>query len=203
MIDVRRAGPADADELIRLRAVMIAGMTGTEPTPGPWQRAGADLLRRQLDDPAGSTVAFVVDVPGPPQLPARAVHDRESFPLWARAVHDREPLRLAACVVGAIDQRLPGPHNPTGRIGYVYNVATDPGHRRRGYSRACLTALLSWFDGQGVTTVDLRASADGEPLYADVGFVRTRDPAMRRTRLPPDRAPLLDPPRRPQPGPTL
>ena len=174
MIDVRRAGPADADELIRLRAVMLASMTGTEPTPGPWQRTGADLIRRQLTDPAGSMAAFVVDDPGPPRLAARAGHDRE-------------PPRLAACVVGAIDQRLPGPHNPTGRVGYVYNVATDPGHRRRGYSRACLTALLSWFDGQGVTTVDLRASADGEPLYADLGFVRTRDPAMRRTRPTPRR----------------
>ena len=157
MIDVRRAGLEDADEVIRLRAVMLAGMNGTWPAPGPWQRTGADLLRRQLGDPGGSAAAFVVDDPG-------------------------QPGRLAACVVGAIDQRLPGPHNPTGRVGYVYNVATDPGHRRRGYSRACLTALLAWYDDQGITTVDLRASADGEPLYAELGFARTRYPAMRRAR---------------------
>jgi ribosomal protein S18 acetylase RimI-like enzyme len=87
---------------------------------------------------------------------------------------------LVACVVGAIDERLPGPHNPTGWRGYVYNVATDPAYRRRGFSRACMQALLEWFAERGVGSVDLRASPDGEPLYTSLGFARTRDPAMRR-----------------------
>jgi len=106
-----------------------------------------------LTDPADLLAAFVVDKPGEPGL--------------------------AACVVGAIDQRLPGPNDPTGLRGYVYNVATDPEHRRRGYSRACMTALLDWYARRGIGAVDLRASAEGEPLYAALGFDRTRDPAMR------------------------
>jgi hypothetical protein len=42
-----------------------------------------------------------------------------------------------------------------------------------------MEALLEWFRSRGVGAADLRASADGEPLYTDLGFVRTADPAMR------------------------
>jgi len=155
MIDIRRAGPEDAEELMRLRLVMLSGMPGASPPePGPWLSAGADLLRRQLTDPAERVAAFVVARPDAPE-------------------------NLAACVVGAIDERLPSPFYPSPRRGYVYNVATDPGYRRRGYSRACMQALLSWYTTEGVGLIDLRASPDGEPLYASLGFTRTKDPAMR------------------------
>jgi ribosomal protein S18 acetylase RimI-like enzyme len=152
MNEARRAKPDDAEELMRLRMVMLAGMPGaTPPEPGPWLEAGADVLRRRLADPAERLAAFVVDSPD----------------------------GLAACVVGAIDERLPGPGGASRWRGYVYNVATDPAYRRRGFSRACVRALLSWFAERGVEVVDLRASPDGEPLYASLGFVRTNDPAMR------------------------
>jgi GNAT superfamily N-acetyltransferase len=88
---------------------------------------------------------------------------------------------LAACAVGVIEQRLGGPANPSGLVGYVFSVATDPAHRRRGYSRACMQGLLAWFDDRRVSTVDLRASVEGEPLYRSLGFVRTVEPAMRLT----------------------
>jgi ribosomal protein S18 acetylase RimI-like enzyme len=153
MIEVRRGRPEDAEELMRLRTVMMAGMPGAStPQPGPWLEAGAAVLRRQLTDPAELVAAFVVD----------------------------SPPGLAACVVGAIDERLPGPRSVSPLRGYVYNVVTDPAYRRRGFSRACMQALLAWFEEHGVSSVDLRASPDGEPLYASLGFARTKDPAMRR-----------------------
>jgi GNAT superfamily N-acetyltransferase len=159
MIDVRRAGPADADGLMELRGVMLGSIGGGPPISGDWQRAGAGILRERLAREEPTLAAFVVDRDGEPGL--------------------------AACVVGQVDQRLPGPGDPTGLRGYVYNVATDPAYRRRGFSRACMTALLNWFDGRGVAVVDLRASRTGEPLYASLGFVRTPDPAMRLRRRPP------------------
>lgn len=152
MIEARPAGPSDAGEIMRLRGVMVGSMGGGGPLTGDWQRTGAEVVRRLLAGP--DVAAFVVDRP--------------------------DGAGLAACVVGQVDQRLPGPGDPTGLRGYVYNVATDEAYRRRGYSRACMVALLDWFGARGVPTVDLRASADGEPLYASLGFVRTRDPAMRR-----------------------
>jgi GNAT superfamily N-acetyltransferase len=155
MIDgmVRRAGPDDADELMALRGVMMGAMHGDgTPVAGDWQAVGAALLRTRL---GVRMAAFVVD--------------RDDAP------------GLVACALGQIDERLPGPGDPTGRRGYVYNVATRATHRRRGYSRACMTALLGWFDDAGVATVDLRASTDGEPLYRRLGFRPTAHPTLRRT----------------------
>ncbi|GAA3342779.1 GNAT family N-acetyltransferase [Amorphoplanes nipponensis] len=153
MIEARRAGMEDAAELLRLRSVMLAAVRPGLDDPQSWIGPGVPVVRRLLAEQPDTMAAFVVDAPGGPGL--------------------------AACAVGTIDQRLPGPNDPTGRRGYVLNVATDPAHRRRGHSRACMTALLAWFTERGIGAVDLRASADGEPLYASLGFVRNRDPGMR------------------------
>jgi ribosomal protein S18 acetylase RimI-like enzyme len=64
-------------------------------------------------------------------------------------------------------------------VGHVFSVATDPDARRRGYARACMETLLDWFRERGVAQVDLNASAEAEPLYASLGFVRKPDPSMR------------------------
>jgi GNAT superfamily N-acetyltransferase len=157
----RRATPEDATELVRLRKVMLDSVSGfpagcEAPGAGDWQEVAAEQLRRKLADPEGDLTAFVVERPG-------------------------RSGELAACVIGTIEYRLGGPSDPSGRTGYVFSVATNPGQRRRGYSRACMEALLEWFRERGVRRVDLRASAEGEPLYTSLGFVRTPDPAMRLT----------------------
>lgn len=118
-----------------------------------WQPAAVATLRARLADPDGDLTAFVVDRPG----------------------------GLAACAVGTVEYRLGGPGNPQGVSGYVFSVATDPDMRRRGHSRACMEALLAWFESRGVRKIDLRASSEGEPLYTSLGFARTPDPAMRLT----------------------
>ncbi|MEU4499397.1 GNAT family N-acetyltransferase [Streptomyces sp. NPDC023998] len=148
----RRATPEDAEELVRLRKVMQDSYLGPDPDVS-WQIAAVATLRKKLADPDADLTAFVVERPG----------------------------GLAACAVGTIEYRLGGPGNPHGTSGYVFSVATDPDRRRRGHSRACMEALLAWFRERGVHRIDLRASPDGEPLYASLGFVRTPDPAMRLT----------------------
>jgi GNAT superfamily N-acetyltransferase len=153
MGEARRATAADAGELVRLRAVLLAHMSGQDPAGDDWRRAAGELFRARLDEPDPTMAAFVVDRP------------------------DR-PGTLAACAVGAVDQRLGGPGNPAGTSGYVYSVATDPDQRRRGYSRQCVTALLDWYRDRGIAAVFLRASEQGEPLYRSLGFVRTPDPTM-------------------------
>jgi GNAT superfamily N-acetyltransferase len=147
---VRRAVPADAAELVRLRGVMLAEADGQDPAPGPWQPTAEETLRKRLSepDPDATLAAFVVERPD-------------------------EPGRLAACALGTIEQRLGDPRSSTGDYGYVFNVATDPGYRRRGYSRACMVAVLDWYRERGVRKIDLKATEAGEPLYRSLGFVRS------------------------------
>lgn len=147
----RLARPDDADELVRLRGVMMASVHGHAPIPGDWQRHAADTFRIRTAE--GTLAAFVVDRP--------------------------DTSGLAACAVGTIERRLGGPDNPTGDNGYVFNVATDPDQRRRGYSRACMVALLDWFQARGVTRISLTASTEGEPLYRSLGFADISVPTLR------------------------
>jgi ribosomal protein S18 acetylase RimI-like enzyme len=162
----RAAVPADAAELARLRGVMFAAMSGGADggtgTDGgtAWVRACEDILRTRLADPAGDIAAFVVDAPAHGGLPGGP---------------------LAACAVGTVERRLSSPGNPEGLAGHLFNVATDPALRRRGYARACVRALLDWYEDRGVPKVDLHATVDGEPLYASLGFLPTPHTAMRLT----------------------
>jgi ribosomal protein S18 acetylase RimI-like enzyme len=152
-MSARPATPADADELVRLRAVMLQTLADPHRWNDDWRGPARETLRHRLTGPASSMAAFVTDRP--------------------------DGTGLAACAVGIIEHRLGNPTNHSGLTGYVFNVATDPDHRRRGHARACMEALLEWFRSRGVGTVDLRASADAEPLYESLGFRRTPDPAMR------------------------
>jgi GNAT superfamily N-acetyltransferase len=157
--DVRKATVADAEELVRLRAVLMASIYASPSPDDAWQPLASDTLRHRLAEADPTLLGFVVERP-------------------------EEPGSLAACAFGTLEYRLGGPGNPSGRVGYIFNVVTDPEHRRKGYSRRCVIALLDWYRDRGVRTIDLRASADGEPLYRSLGFARTPDPAM-RLRLPP------------------
>ncbi|GLZ80839.1 N-acetyltransferase [Actinorhabdospora filicis] len=154
MIEARRATLDDVAELVRLRAVMQSAINGEPAPPGPWMDTSASVLCARFAEPEPTLAAFVVERPG-------------------------DPGHLASCAVGTIEQRLAAPDNPSGRVGYLFSVATDEDMRRRGYSRACVSALLDWYRERGVTKVDLRASVDAEPLYRSLGFIRTADPAMR------------------------
>jgi GNAT superfamily N-acetyltransferase len=151
VIQVRRATGSDIEELIRLRKLMHESMKSPGLDSPGWKRAATDMLREELAARRPTLAAFVID---------------------------GGDGGLAACATGIIHRRVPSPTNPGGRVGYVFNVSTDPGYRRRGYSRACMESLLGWFRKRQVPRIDLRASADGEPLYASLGFVRTGDPSM-------------------------
>ncbi|WP_443053297.1 GNAT family N-acetyltransferase [Streptomyces sp. NBC_00273] len=65
----------------------------------------------------------------------------------------------------------------------MHAVATDPAHRRNGYAKAALTALLNHLEGDGVTLYELYASEGSAPLCEQLGFAAA--PAlMRMTRFP-------------------
>lgn len=90
--------------------------------------------------------------------------------------------RIVAGGVGMLEQRLGGPRNPAGKHGFVQSMATEPSSRGRGYARAVFTALLGWFEENGVPSIALHASPYGEPLYREFGFSESRYPELQLRR---------------------
>jgi ribosomal protein S18 acetylase RimI-like enzyme len=150
---VRQARIEDADELTRLREVMLTVIAPV--TDRSWWDPCVDAFKRTLADPQGPLGAFVVDAPD-------------------------EPGALAACSVGVVQYRLPSPSNPQGMSGYILSVATDPRYRRLGFARAAVKSTVDWFDDRGVDRVDLHASEEGEQLYRQLGFHEPRGLALTR-----------------------
>lgn len=142
---VRLATPADVDELVRLRALMLEAVVGPlgPVRPAPWERACVDVLRRGIAD---ETLAAAVA-----EDPADAAH-------------------LVASGVVAVEQRLPSPRNPTGRVGWVNSMVTEEPWRRRGLARGVATMLLAWCTARDIVTVGLHATDEGTPLYEELGF---------------------------------
>ncbi|MFG3123030.1 GNAT family N-acetyltransferase [Streptomyces sp. NPDC048208] len=149
---VRRALPEDAREVLRLRQVMIDSVSGGGDA-GTWHEESLPALRTRLADPDDTFAAFVVD-------------------------HPERAGTLAALAAGTVEYRIGRESNPLGTVGFVFSVATDPGTRRRGYSRACMDELLAWFRERGARQIQLTASADARPLYEALGFKPKPDPLM-------------------------
>ena len=150
-IAARQATVEDAEELTRLREVMISSLAPI--TDDSWREPCVESFRDALADPDGALQAFVTDAPD-------------------------EPGVLAACSVGVIQQRLPSPSNPNGVTGYLLSVATDPRYRRQGHARTVVTATLDWLRDCGVERIDLHASQDAERLYRGLGFHEPRGLAL-------------------------
>jgi GNAT superfamily N-acetyltransferase len=150
-MSVRDATLEDIPELVRLREVLADRMAqdGSYPVEEEWQEAYAASLGERLG--SSDTAVYVVDAPTE---------------------------GLAACGIGLIFERFPGPSLPDGRYGYVQGMTTDPGHRRRGHGRAIIGALLEWYRDSGVRRVDLHATSDAEPLYRQFGFVDDGYPSL-------------------------
>lgn len=152
MTIARHADLGDIEELVRLREVMLSSFI--DAGDDAWKLSAAEILRRRMSEDKPTIGITVIDAP-----------DGSGG--------------LAACAVGTISERLPGPHNPTGRYGWIFNVVTDAQWRKRGYSRACTQALLEWFGDQSVHVLELLASEQGEGLYKELGFAVSAEPAMR------------------------
>ncbi len=152
---VRRARPEDAEEVLRLRQVMIDSLARSDRATD-WHTESLPVLRGRLAEPDGLFAAFVVD-------------------------HPERPGTLAALVAGTLDYRIGGAGNPRGTDGYVFSVATDPDARRRGYARACMETLLEWFREHGARRVRLTASTQAEPMYVSMGFRLKPDPLLELT----------------------
>lgn len=86
---------------------------------------------------------------------------------------------VVSCAMGQVVELLPSPMTsaPGGRIS---NVATFPRHRRLGFTRATVEALIEWFTEETeVEVVTLNATDEGRSMYERFGFTDTAFPQMR------------------------
>jgi GNAT superfamily N-acetyltransferase len=72
----------------------------------------------------------------------------------------------------------PGPQYPGDRLAFVYNVYTEPAHRRRGLARLVMEAIHAWCLHEGIGSIALNASRDGKPLYEALGYAESSSPMM-------------------------
>ena len=73
----------------------------------------------------------------------------------------------------------PGPFSMDPRCGFVFNVYTDPAHRKQGLGRRLMEAMHDWCRGQGIERVALNASTFGRPVYEAMGYAVDHEPMMR------------------------
>jgi GNAT superfamily N-acetyltransferase len=72
----------------------------------------------------------------------------------------------------------PGPQSDGDRLAFVYNVYTDPAHRRRGLGRLVMEAIHHWCREERIQTIALNASRFGQSLYESMGYAVTPSPMM-------------------------
>jgi GNAT superfamily N-acetyltransferase len=81
----------------------------------------------------------------------------------------------------------PGPGSSGDRLAFVYNVYTEPPHRRRGLARRLMGAIHAWCRESGIAAAALNSSDEGRPLYESIGYQVRANPMM-ICELLPDRA---------------
>ncbi len=62
--------------------------------------------------------------------------------------------------------------NPSGKIGLISSMFTDPGYRRLGIARELLSRVVNEAREYGCGVIHITASDMGVPLYLNFGFVK-------------------------------
>jgi predicted acetyltransferase len=70
--------------------------------------------------------------------------------------------------------------NPSGKWAYIMNMYTVPEYRRNGICKAILALLMEEGKKYGVTAFELHATAEGEKVYTQEGFVLHGEPTLRK-----------------------
>ncbi|MHB9132420.1 MAG: GNAT family N-acetyltransferase [Armatimonadota bacterium] len=113
-------------------------------------------------------------------LPHFAAWTREQLPRTDRCAAfigslDDNPV---ACAMAMIYDWYPGISDTATRRGYLFSVYTHPTCRRRGFAGQVVQACTDWLRQQGVRTISLHTSAQGQSVYARFGFFQPGMPEM-------------------------
>ena len=151
MYTFRKAGLADIDALIQLRADFMACF-------GPLGEKGREAL--------GNYRAFLLE----------GMTDG-SFVQWLAENSGELAADGQIAATGSVSfYRLPPTaRRPNGRACYIGNMFTYPAHRNRGLAGEILRLLADEARAAGCGVLSLHASEQGRPLYEKFGFAAAHD----------------------------
>lgn len=159
-----------------------------EPVPGPVEGsvirpavqgdiATIIALRALMFEAMGVSSEEVLDI-GWQQDASRWIQLRLSDPR-VRIVVAEANGTVVSCAMGQVLPLMPSPFGSDDG-GRISNVATFPRHRRLGFTRATVEALLEWFTEETrVGVISINATEEGRALYERFGFTDVRFPEMR------------------------
>jgi len=150
-IQIRLAGPADADQLARCRLDLFTELRGGLDPAGAdgFLSHGADALRRYFE--TDRVAAWI----------AEAAPDGENV----------------GSLILLLYPRLPSFHNLRTEEGYLINVYVAAARRRQGIASALMETALADGRRRRLARIRLHASPEGRLGYQQLGF-RGRDDEM-------------------------
>jgi GNAT superfamily N-acetyltransferase len=105
-----------------------------------------------------------------------------TYRAWVVDALDDDSAELSAAIVAGGGITIlpwpPGPRYMSDRLAFVYNVYTEPAHRRRGLARLIMDTIHGWCRDAGITSVALNASREARPLYEAMGYQVSPHPMM-------------------------
>jgi GNAT superfamily N-acetyltransferase len=136
-----------------------------------------------VDTLVGHRVGMFTDMGGQIDIPSVGAAFREwVLDAMARGVYRAWVVESGETIVAGGGITIlpwpPGPRYLGGRIAFVYNVYTQPAHRRRGLARRLMETIHGWCRENGIGVIGLNASDEGRPLYEALGYQPAANPLM-------------------------
>ncbi len=83
--------------------------------------------------------------------------------------------RAVASVLMLLKETVPTPVTPLSVRGYLFNVYTEPAHRRQGLAARLTDAALDLARELGIEIMELHASLEADGMYQRMGFAPTSE----------------------------
>jgi GNAT superfamily N-acetyltransferase len=91
---------------------------------------------------------------------------------------------LSLTTEGAATARFVAEDRPFGRVAFIYDIAVEPEHRRKGYAQTALGEIESWARANDCVGVQLHVfggNMGARALYQRAGYIETDVMMLKRT----------------------